>query len=132
MNDGSSLYIRDRDDHSAAQRATDYANSNRLNLIDITIMKDYYPHNIESVMALPDEILPTPFYSEVLDEWSGGWSLPYNYACIIRSKDVSGKVQEFAYKSQTYATAKIAKLSQTATELLIITEDYVHSISIDD
>lgn len=132
LNDGSTLYLLDRDDHSAAQRATNFADSNRLRLKDIIIMRDYYPNQIDVVMALPDEILPTPFYSEVIEEWSAGWTLPLDYSCIIRSKDLNGKIQEFAYKSQAYATAKIAKLSETSTELLIITEDYVHSISIDD
>lgn len=132
LNDGSVLYLIDRDDHEAAQRATDFAKSNNLRLTDISIMKDYFPNSIDVVMSLPDEALPTPFYSEVLDEWSGSWALPYNYNCIIRSKNHDGTVEEFAYKSHSFATQRIAKLSETAKELLIITEDYVHSISIDD
>ena len=132
LSDHSVLYLLDRDDHEAAQRAYDFAKANDVNLIDIQIMKSYYPHNIDVVMSLPDEILPTPFYSEVLDEWSAGWTLPYNYACIIRSKDYQGRVKEFAYKSNAHATKKISSLSETAKELLIITQDYVHSISTDD
>lgn len=132
LNDGSTLYLLDRDDHEAAQRATDFAETNHLRLQDIHIMKDYYPHSIDVVMSLPDEVLPTPFFSEVLDEWSAGWSLPYNYSCIIRSKDYDGNVEEFAYKSQAHATKRISSLSESAKELLIITQDYVHSISTDD
>ena len=130
LSDRSCLYLNDRDDHEAAQRATAFARANNVNLIDIQIMKSYYPNSIDVVMALPDEIIPTPFYSEVIDEWSSGWSLPSEYTCIIRAT-TNNKVSEYAYRSYYHATNRIESLTKTADELLIITDEHLHYITSD-
>lgn len=126
--DNTEFYYFAADDIEAAYQGKTLSDLNNKNLLDVVKVKDYFPNRWADVWSLPDEILPTVSYSEVLREWAGDWSLPSGVTTIIRSKDRDGKVKECVYKSTYHATKKIEKLIEAKCELLIITNEYLHHI----
>ena len=132
LSDKSSVYFIAHDDHEAATQGQTIARQLNTKLLDIVIMKDYYPNNWEEVEALPDEVLPTISYSEVIQQWAGAWSLPSEINSIIRAKDRSGKVKEFVYRSGHHAYRRIEQLIQKEHEILVITNEFCHHINSSD
>lgn len=126
------IWLHDKCDHEAAQRCLDIAEQLHLYLIDVERMKDYFPNMWEDVQSLPDEVLPTPFYTEVIDEWCNGWSLPSGVNSIIRAKDKEGQIKEFVYRSGHHAFNRIEQLAMQDNEILIITDDYLHHVNATD
>ena len=64
-------------------------------------------------------------------EWKvGGWELPEEISCMIRTDDVkTGKVKEFTYKSTHYAQRKVAELiDKGGHNITICTHDTVHFV----
>lgn len=128
LTDSTRLYFFAEDDFEAAYQGQRVAELKKKNLLDVVKMKDYYPNHWEDIECLPDEVLPTLSYSEVLSEWAGGWSLPSGINSIIRSRGKDGRVTEFVYKSGHHAYKRIEKLVQEENELLIITNEYLHHV----
>ena len=128
LSDNSSVYFLASDDHEAAECSNRFAELKQQSLLDVVVMKDYYPNNWDDVEALPDEVLPSLSYSEVLTEWAGAWSLPSGINSIIRAKNQDGQVKEFVYRSGHHAFRRLEQLINTDHEILVITDEFCHHI----
>ena len=92
--------------------------------------KKYFPHKWELIKSCPAIAFPSIEFDHFMEWKVGGWELPDQISCVIRTDEVkTGKVKEFTYKSTHYAQRKVAELiNKGGHDITICTHDTVHFV----
>lgn len=95
--------------------------------------KKYFPNRWKAYKDAPDEMFMQHSYLEIMQYKIGGWELPSNVCCIIRSRNKDTlKVKEYVYQYPKVADKKIDQLIDChELELTICTPDSIHFVSTD-
>ena len=73
--------------------------------------KRYFPHKWELIKSCPAVAFPSIEFDHFMEWKVGGWELPDEISCMIRTDDVkTGKVKEFTYKSTRTAQPQVDEL----------------------
>jgi len=96
--------------------------------------KPYLPNNWKMFKDAPDDAFHPHTFEEIMDWKVGGWELPADVACIIRTTNLKNyKTKEYIYKRQHAAEQKIIKLMEEQKhEFVICTHDTLHYVGPDD
>jgi len=87
--------------------------------------KDPYKNRIREVMRWKASDKTTPYTIQDGFHAACNWDLRPEYLCIVRSKWITGQVEERSYKSFAYAQKYIDKCMENLCELSIITHDEI-------
>lgn len=96
--------------------------------------KPYFPNNWKQFKDAPDEMFVPHSFIEVMNFKVGGWELPGNVDCLIRTKDrTTKKVKEYVYQRRHAAENKLQELMKNDDiEFTVCTHDQIHFISYND
>ena len=92
--------------------------------------KPYLPNNWKMYKDAPDEAFIRHTFMEIMDWKVGGWELPADVACIIRTTNLkTHKTKEYIYKRQHAAEEKVRQLVRDQTcEFVVCTHDALHYV----
>ena len=90
--------------------------------------KKYFPNNIKywNSMDATDDL--TEVTLDDLEYNIESYEIGRPYCCIIRTKDVNGKVKEYAYKQMKSAEKKLVQLAVSIPEVVEFTIVDDHSV----
>ena len=96
--------------------------------------KPYLPNNWKMFKDAPDDAFHPHTFIEIMEWKVGGWELPADVACIIRTTNLKNyKTKEYIYKRQHAAEQKIIKLMEEQKhEFVICTHDTLHYVGPND
>ena len=88
--------------------------------------KKYFPNNIKYWNSMDATDNLTEVTLDELEYNIESYEIGRPYCCIIRTKDVNGKVKEYAYKQMKSAQKKLAQLIYVKPEIVEFTvvDDY--------
>jgi len=92
--------------------------------------KPYLPNNWKMYKDAPDEAFIQHTFMEIMDWKVGGWELPADVACIIRTTNLKTyKTKEYIYKRQHAAEEKVRQLvKDQSCEFVVCTHDALHYV----
>lgn len=91
--------------------------------------KDPFPNDWEEVSNTDPEDFESATYMEVLDDLMN-WYLPDPYCAVVRVFNrKENKVQEYAYRLQSKANARIREAALADEEVTILTQGVIATIN---
>ena len=94
--------------------------------------KKYFPNNWRAIKDTPDKFFMSMPY-EQLENWKiYGYVIPDSVYALVRTKDESGKVEEFFYSTEYYTKKRINRCIKENKEIYLCTMEGMYHLKPSD